>query len=289
MNYEEKYKEALERAKKMLASKRSVIVEKQALETIFPELAESEDERMRKELLDYLHTRQIIEGLTDTKVKMDWVIWLEKQGEKSQGKSITKVWKDMRLEVFAQASGNRHEPNYSYNNTKMFSLNDIDEIIEKISEQNLANSAKTCKDEPKFKVGDWVIDKQGIVHKIANVTKIVASNIYGYVIVGGGYFNDNTEGVRLWTIQDAKDGEVLSTTCDNMNEMVFIYQGIEFDTIHCYFLYSKTNDECKTFNSVCSIKSDVHPATIEQRVSLFQKMKDAGYEWNAEKKELVVK
>lgn len=78
---------------------------------------------------------------------MDWVTWLEKQGEKSQGKSITKVWKDMRLEVFAQASGNRHEPNYSYNNAKIFSLNDIDEIIEKISEQNLANSAKICKDD----------------------------------------------------------------------------------------------------------------------------------------------
>lgn len=82
MNYEEKYKNALERAKKMLASKRSVIVEKQALETIFPELAESEDERIRKELLDYLHTRQVVEGLTDTKVKMDWVTWLEKQGQK---------------------------------------------------------------------------------------------------------------------------------------------------------------------------------------------------------------
>ena len=81
MNYEEKYKEALERAKKMLASKRSVIVEKQALETIFPELAESEDERIRKELMDYLHTRQVVEGLTDTKVKMYWVTWLEKLKE----------------------------------------------------------------------------------------------------------------------------------------------------------------------------------------------------------------
>ena len=83
MDYEKAYKEALERAKKMFASKRSVIVEKQALETIFPELAESEDERMRKELLDYLHTRQVVEGLTDTKVKMYWIAWLEKQGEKS--------------------------------------------------------------------------------------------------------------------------------------------------------------------------------------------------------------
>lgn len=42
------------------------------------------------------------------------------------------AWKEMRLEVYAQASGNRHEPNYSDDSTKMFSLCDIDEIFEKI-------------------------------------------------------------------------------------------------------------------------------------------------------------
>lgn len=63
--------------------------------------------------------------------------WLEKQGEKLQGKSIMKAWKDMRFEVYAQASGNRHEPNCSDDNTKMFSLNDIEEIIEKIATGNI--------------------------------------------------------------------------------------------------------------------------------------------------------
>ncbi len=62
---------------------------------------------------------------------------LEKQGEKPQGKSIIKAWKDMRCEVYAQASGNRHEPNCSDNNTEIFSLNDIDEIIEKIATGNV--------------------------------------------------------------------------------------------------------------------------------------------------------
>jgi len=42
------------------------------------------------------------------------------------------MWKEMRLETYAQASGNRHEPNYSDDSTKMFSLCDIDEIFEKI-------------------------------------------------------------------------------------------------------------------------------------------------------------
>lgn len=53
----------------------------------------------------------------------------------TQGKQTLELWKDMRLEVYQQASGNRHEPNYSDDSTKMFSLTDIDEIFEKIAEK----------------------------------------------------------------------------------------------------------------------------------------------------------
>lgn len=60
---------------------------------------------------------------------------LEKQGKKPQDKTAIEIWKGMRLEVYAQASGNRHEYNYSDDTTKMFSLSDIDEIFEKISEE----------------------------------------------------------------------------------------------------------------------------------------------------------
>lgn len=49
--------------------------------------------------------------------------------------SVLEVWKDMRLEAYQQASGNRHEPNCSDDSTKMFSLTDIDEIFEKVAEK----------------------------------------------------------------------------------------------------------------------------------------------------------
>lgn len=55
--------------------------ERTALETLIPELKESEDERIRKELLDYLEERTVVESLTDTRVKKDWIAWIEKQGE----------------------------------------------------------------------------------------------------------------------------------------------------------------------------------------------------------------
>lgn len=59
---------------------------------------------------------------------------LEKQDGQKHSKTVKDVWKDMRLEAYAQATGNRHEPNYSDDSTKLFSLNDIDEIFEKISD-----------------------------------------------------------------------------------------------------------------------------------------------------------
>ena len=55
---------------------------KEKVEGFIPELAESEDEIIKKELLDYLEERRVVETLTDTRVKEEWIAWLEKQGEK---------------------------------------------------------------------------------------------------------------------------------------------------------------------------------------------------------------
>jgi len=46
---------------------------KEELEDIFPELAESVDERIRKEIIDFVKSRGGFKG--------DWIAWLEKQGE----------------------------------------------------------------------------------------------------------------------------------------------------------------------------------------------------------------
>ena len=90
---------------------------------------ENEDERIRKELCKAIWT------YVPTEEGQEYIAWLEKQGEqKFAAKNIVEIWKDMRFEVYAQADGNRHEPNYSDDSTKMFSLNDIDEIFEKITE-----------------------------------------------------------------------------------------------------------------------------------------------------------
>ena len=78
MNYEQKYKEALERARMYHTG--GSICDAHMAEVIFPELKESEDERIRKALID----------LFSNNAKKDWrdiptekiIAWLKKQNKK---------------------------------------------------------------------------------------------------------------------------------------------------------------------------------------------------------------
>ena len=76
MDYEKKYKEALERAK---SYKEHDV--RCALEEIFPELKESEDEKIRKEIISHLQYlgNYCQESMPNVN---EWIAWLEKQGEK---------------------------------------------------------------------------------------------------------------------------------------------------------------------------------------------------------------
>jgi len=91
---------------------------------------------------------------------------------------------------------------------------------------------------------------------------------------------------HLWTIQDAKDGDVLA----NKNGAIFINAGSLKGrlTMDCYCYLSVQNEFCIEEHKTGSwfYKDDIHPATKEQRELLFQKMKEAGYEWLSDKKEL---
>lgn len=82
-DYEQKYKEALEIASR----KHKIMVEQDStlaaglLEEIFPELAESEDERIRTTIIDCLNTATDIDYITLAD-RGKCLAWLEKQKEK---------------------------------------------------------------------------------------------------------------------------------------------------------------------------------------------------------------
>lgn len=105
------------------------------------ELKESEDERIRNELWEYFHNLQLSSDcdFSPSFTIDDILAYLEKQKEQKPVHTAKEMWKEMRLEVYAQASGNRHEPNYSDDSTKMFSLCDIDEIFEKIGNSTVGS------------------------------------------------------------------------------------------------------------------------------------------------------
>ena len=82
MNYEKAYKEALKRASKLRVQNQFDTVS-QMMEHIFPELGESEDERIRKEIYKYFRDLQLSSDREfSPSISIDEILdWLEKQGE----------------------------------------------------------------------------------------------------------------------------------------------------------------------------------------------------------------
>ena len=85
-DYEKKYKNALEKAKSMIDDLRQGedILAVSDLEEMFPELKESEDERIRKALIRFHKSTIDVDGIKGD----DIIAWLEKQGESYTKKDV---------------------------------------------------------------------------------------------------------------------------------------------------------------------------------------------------------
>ena len=199
----------------------------------FPELQESEDERIRKALIDFFsrgaENGEQTNGIRDK----DILAWLEKQGKSA---------------------------------------------FEAVEEENEIR--------PKFKEDDWITtgDYTWKVIKVKSSEYTLQSQD-GDIVDDTISFVD--EQFHLWTIQDAKDGDIL-VTIDN--KRAFLYKGLldsnhpESPVAYCGI----DSEECFTISGRNHWWTDekVCPATKEQYTLLFQIMKEEGYEWDAKKKEL---
>ena len=141
--------------------------------------------------------------------------------------------------------------------------------------------------EPKFKVGDWVI-LNGVVAKILDKQK------YGFVgldIDGKDFFCNygHTDSMRLWTINDANDGDVLAYATDEGDSWIMIYRSLykPYEG-HVHYHALLVNDNFSDKGTCCICIDNLKPATKEQRNLLFQKMAEEGYVWDSEKKELKI-
>lgn len=144
--------------------------------------------------------------------------------------------------------------------------------------------------ETKFHEGDWVVTDMN------NIFQIKAYN-NGYYIIGNGTAYNMSYVDRcwhLWSIKDAKDGDILVTDkrqpfifnghYDKDTDYIYAYCGISgLVKDNAFYAIEDCADE--EFAVWCTIES-VCPATKEQCDILFQKMKEAGYEWDADAKQL---
>ena len=206
---------------------------------IFPELKESEDVRIRKEIIRivdiWTNSAPVVNGIPREVL----LAWLEKQGEQKPADKV----------------------------------------------------------ESKFKVGDWIITNKNHIWYVDETPETTSYlyrliNQYGKVEVAEFEVVDNA--ARLWTIQDAKDGDILFQ--DLMGGKTFIYNGVNPDMAILYsFIISNDGEDVLPYHigkpntgigNIEENKNIIHPATKDQRNLLFQKMREMGYEWNAKKKEL---
>ena len=361
MDYKEKYERSIEKAQKMQENSNGMILKKW-LWAVFPELAESEDERIRKELIenfkwfcgDYPETTKW--GQDDNLLVKDIIAWLEKQSNKKQVEHLelkaghwyichrpyccradnltVKEGEKFQCENDGVVKGfviKEPEKYFMEINTPKDGLNDevrristiqvleyaksldvynqygkedIDKNIAWLEKQGkqetLCDKCKkehpshSCQDitelgrcaveherkptdktTPKFKPGD-LITNDYCLGKVIEIT-----NDAYLLDTGQGIPFSCEHNAHLWTIEDAKDGDVLAA-----QECYVIFKEIDGLNIKCHCTYHYMGFTPSFHINTLQNKAAFHPATKEQCDTLFAKMKEAGYEWDSENKEL---
>ena len=233
---------------------------KEELDHIFPELKESEDEKIRKEILNFV--RGLLECHDKPNAERDeryesWIAWLERQDEQKSIKAHNVCdFCEERYGCVSHCS------------------------VKLTEKQNPADKV-----EPKFHEGEWITNGDYTWH-------IVSVTYLDYILRSqDGNTVDDTisyvdEHFHSFTIQDAKYGDVLVTK----NKNIFIFKSISGCTIYdyCGLYFGKFESSSAAVNGIAAeqLPIDYVPATKEQREFLFQKMKEAGYEWDDEQKQL---
>ena len=288
-DYREKYEMALEGIQEILSSGEDSI-EMSRLELrlrgIFPELheSESEDERIRKRIYNYIN---VTLDDNESAEKEKWLAWLEKQGESIKIK---------RGKNYLCTKTHKYAGEEWREGIKYFAPEDYTLINQgcayycpswsKEEHNNFFKEVGCAEISPRFKVDDWITDGE-YIWKIIDIRQLdyILQSQDGKVVDDTISYVD--EHFHLWTIKDARDGEVL---VDDIDGRPFIFKGFS-DPNHpnSPVAYCGINSECDfrvSFGNYRWTDKDVKPSTKEQRDRLFQKMKKAGSKWDSQNKRL---
>lgn len=260
-----------------------------------------EDEEVRQYIVRIMEQRDI-----NVPMVQKALAWLEKHGKSDKIVEKAKTEKQRVLVTESDGSANIYWDTRSLKDAITLlkhGLNYLQEI--EVKKQIMPNSrfggCSECiptrfdkekqgkkesndKNEPKFNVGEWITNS-------IETVQITGYDIdYGYQVDYKGNLQHRDTDIiekeyHLWTIADAMDGDVL--TC---NEEILLFKSYSVQgriSLYCWYNGQTNNFHCKEVNDTSlTTRNKIYPATNEQRDTLFAKMKEAGYEWNAEKKEL---
>jgi hypothetical protein len=285
--------------KEYLESGNAGVIAENTIKKAFPELKESEDERIRKAMINGFNkldkSAVWYNGITNGQI----LAWLEKQEQKPTNTDnkfirmretkpkdisefldrLTTVEQEFLWEHIAKIRElDKQEQKDILEDAILDSNEDglIAETIRYKNEQKLVDKV-----EPKFHKGEWIVFN-GLTLCVKEVVKgfYITTSIDG---ITNGYDWDIDNAARLWTIRDAKDGDVLYMD-NGLSTCTFIYKSINNVIIQKYASYNKFGFEGTTY----LVLNDgyVCPATKEQRDTLLKAMADARYTFDFDKKEL---
>ena len=175
-----------------------------------------------------------------------------------------------------------------------------DELKERIAWLEKQGEQKPVdKVEPKFYEGEWLCENEP--NNYARFIQILETvNVQGKERYRISRDIHNDEDIvkfdfvekyyHKFDIKDAKDGDVLSFNDGHGNDCIELIKSITDKKIEFWFCLTNGN-HYEVFNGITPYtnlvsRENATPATKEQRDLLFQKMEEASYEWDAEKKRL---
>jgi hypothetical protein len=310
MDYEDKYKKALEEARVWYGQLRETGRNDYAneLEHIFGELKECEGERMRKAIICLVQEfyKQTSAFYNGESVK-DMLAWLEKQGQKETTwnkedeenmNNVLYILNQLKNTSYKEddiaektinwvkslkerlCSNNEYDKDmlgaieYCTKNNRTLEKEHI-AWLEKQAEQNPTDEFKT-----RFHEGDWVVDNE--YDTVYQVGKFLNSDFKLIDLIGYEYWESyyNATKYHLWTINDARKGDVLVH-----NKVTFIFMGIKNGIVQAFEEHLLYGNEPVSFGNPDE-DTDYRPATKEETERLFNEIHKSGYEWNKDTLEL---
>ena len=282
----QRYDEAIKRGLDCIiqAQATEMVTRQDILDEIFPELKYIEDEKIRKDLKE----------LVELCVRWDFITmgeattmlnWIENKGDYS---IIVRAIKK-RKEILSR------EKNNSINYKDKLSIGGKIAMLEELlvffnemqddqKDDDIITDSENNEDkkfEPKFHKGQWIVKENLEVYKVIEVGED------GYEVVDNkdqhySISFDSEYMFHLWTIKDAKDGDVLTA-----NGCVVIFEKIDGLNIkfHCYFHY--IGFEPSIYIDSLQNQTAFRPSTKIERERLFKIMKEDGYEWSSEQRKLI--